>query len=59
MKDELLAGGKPCPRNNEGAVTVELVVNALMTYKERLCDKTKSSHVRESLASFDGGHCKF
>src|SRR5947208_8957159 len=38
VKDELLAGRKPRPKNNEGAVTVELVVNSLLTHKERLRD---------------------
>src|SRR5436190_24226867 len=37
-KDDLLAGRKPRPKNNEGAVTVELVVNAFLTHKERLRD---------------------
>jgi hypothetical protein len=38
VKDELLAGRKPRPKNNEGCVTVELVVNAFLTHKERLRD---------------------
>ncbi len=38
VKDHLLAGRKPPPKNNEGAVTVELVVNSFLTHKERLSD---------------------
>ena len=41
VKDDLLAGRKPRPKNNEGLVTVELVVNAFLTHKERLRDNAE------------------